>query len=263
VTSACVGSPSAPARLRLHLDEGETSALLLRLPQRSGATAEECLLAAVVLAVVEARAEAPAALAVDIERHGREALFDDMELSRTVGWFTSLFPVWLPAHHRSIGGTLDAVRATVRAVPAGGIGYGLGRYLADGTALYAQLKALPPPQVRFNYLGQFDQTLSRSSRFAAAGENRGPARSAFGERRYALDILALVIRGRLHLIWTFDERESHAAIERIADTCLKHLRMLLATAEAPPPAASALLDTGVNDDDRKRLLAEMCSTEEV
>jgi non-ribosomal peptide synthetase component F len=89
---------------------------------------------------------------VQLEGHGREDLFDDLDLTRTVGWFTSLFPVRLTP-----GGTLasrSSIKEQLRAVPDKGIGYGLLRYLGDahvrGPCSAAQAR------ITFNYLGQFD-----------------------------------------------------------------------------------------------------------
>jgi non-ribosomal peptide synthase protein (TIGR01720 family) len=89
--------------------------------------------------------------------HGREPLFDDVDLSRTVGWLTTAYPVLLDtrglAHPRD---ALQAVTTHVRSMPARGIGYGLLRNLGPH-ARAAQVAQLPQPQVHLNYLGQIDQ----------------------------------------------------------------------------------------------------------
>ncbi|NVL57088.1 hypothetical protein F2S70_25170, partial [Pseudomonas syringae pv. actinidiae] len=91
---------------------------------------------------------------VQLEGHGREDLFDNTDLSRTVGWFSSLFPVRLTPHIAP-GVSLCGIKEQLRAVPNKGIGYGVLRHMADST--FAQpLAALPQARVTFNYLGQFD-----------------------------------------------------------------------------------------------------------
>jgi hypothetical protein len=93
---------------------------------------------------------------VELEGHGREELFEGVDLSRTVGWFTSAFPVLLevPAGGGA-GELLRSVKDQLRAVPARGIGFGILRRLSPDAAVRERLAAIPAPQVNFNYLGQF------------------------------------------------------------------------------------------------------------
>ena len=101
---------------------------------------------------------------IDLEGHGREQILDGVDLSRTVGWFTSLFPVGLDlgpisAHEaRNPGGpllerALKQVKEQLRQIPDHGIGYGLLRYLNPHTR--AVLEQARTPQIGFNYLGRF------------------------------------------------------------------------------------------------------------
>ena len=97
------------------------------------------------------------------EEFGREAVFGDVDLTRTVGWFTSLYPVRLDpgrldldealAGGAALGRALKTIKEQLRAVPGKGLGYGLLRYLNDATA--GQLAGAPAPQLGFNYLGRF------------------------------------------------------------------------------------------------------------
>jgi len=87
---------------------------------------------------------------VDLEGHGREEeLCDNVDLTRTVGWFTTLYPALLPA------------------APRRGIGYGLLRYLA-GDETSETLAALPRAEVSFNYLGQLDRAVPGDPLFVLA-----------------------------------------------------------------------------------------------
>src|SRR6185295_15826710 len=88
------------------------------------------------------------ALLVELEKHGREDLFEDVDLSRTVGWFTNAFPVLL---------RVEAPKEQLRRIPRGGIGYGLLRYLCRDEEVARQMRVLPGAAVSFNYLGQLDQ----------------------------------------------------------------------------------------------------------
>ncbi len=180
--------------LRLTLPVAVTGALLTRLPALFHCGINDVLLTALVLAVADwcrrgrrgattaraanrsaadrpaanlAAANLPAAshaVLLDLEGHGRaEEMFADVDLSRTVGWFTSLYPVRLDpgaldlaealGGGASLGRALKTVKEQLRAVPAQGLGYGLLRYLNDATA--TELGGLPVPQLGFNYLGRF------------------------------------------------------------------------------------------------------------
>ncbi|OLF19035.1 non-ribosomal peptide synthetase [Actinophytocola xanthii] len=116
-------------------------------PLLRGGEPQEVLLTALRLAVTRWRGEGD--LLVDVERHGREG---EADLSRTVGWFTSVQPVRLRSTADPLA-QLDLVREALRAAPDNGIGYGMLRYLnAQAAPLLAQL---PPAQVLFNYFGRF------------------------------------------------------------------------------------------------------------
>ncbi|MEV0033824.1 amino acid adenylation domain-containing protein [Nocardia sp. NPDC050793] len=139
-------------RLELSLPAATTATLLDRLPATYRCGMEEALLAALATALADHRAQTSPAL-VMLERHGRdEAAVPGADLSRTVGWFTSQFPVRLEIGDAGPLDALATVKEQLRAVPRGGIGYGLLRHANPETA--AILGAAPHPQLGFNYLGQ-------------------------------------------------------------------------------------------------------------
>ncbi|MFB9840560.1 condensation domain-containing protein, partial [Actinoallomurus acaciae] len=133
------------------LPPGDTEPLLTTVPAAYHAGVEDVLLAALALAL---HRERPAPWVVTLEGHGRdEDLVPGADLSRTVGWFTSEYPVALGlAPGTAPGDALKQVKERVRAVP--GIGYGLLRHLDPGTAKV--LADLPEPTIAFNYLGRFE-----------------------------------------------------------------------------------------------------------
>ncbi|MGE8158582.1 amino acid adenylation domain-containing protein [Paraburkholderia sp. NPDC080076] len=112
---------------------------------------------------------------IELEGHGREALFDDVDVSRTPGWLTSHYPVQFTLESTPAA-TLGAVKDTLRAVPNKGLGFGVLRHYGD-TATLAALAAVPRPHVTFNYLGQFDAPRDAVlvPRFGGAGCERDPA----------------------------------------------------------------------------------------
>ncbi|MFD7257553.1 amino acid adenylation domain-containing protein [Streptomyces sp. NPDC059874] len=140
--------------------------LLTSLPAAYHAGVNDVLLTALALAVADWRArrgeEDEHAVLVDLEGHGREDVVDGVDLSRTVGWFTSLHPVRLdPGAHDpaeldlggpAVGEALKQVKEQLRALPDNGLGFGLLRYLNHETR--DVLSGLPGPQISFNYLGR-------------------------------------------------------------------------------------------------------------
>ncbi|MEU3188329.1 amino acid adenylation domain-containing protein [Streptomyces sp. NPDC006923] len=154
--------------LALRLPTERTGPLLSAVPASFGATVNDVLLAGLGLAVADWRrrdgSDADSSVLVDLEGHGREEeLAGDADLSRTVGWFTSVFPVRLDpgavdlddalAGGPAVDEAVDRVRSHLRSLPANGVGYGLLRHLNPRTA--PVLAAFDAPQIEFNYLGRF------------------------------------------------------------------------------------------------------------
>ncbi|WP_155385882.1 non-ribosomal peptide synthetase [Catellatospora paridis] len=132
-----------------------TASLLAAVPALGGEITDG-LLAALATAVggwQARRGRVAGELLVDVERHGREQVEPDLDLSRTVGWFTSVQPVRLPVADADPAALIAAVGERVRAVPDGGIGHGMLRHLNAQTA--PLLARLATPQVLFNYFGRF------------------------------------------------------------------------------------------------------------
>ena len=137
--------------LEFKLNQALTRQLLQVAPATYRTQVNDLLLSA--LARVICRWSGQASTLIQLEGHGREELFADLDLSRTVGWFTSLFPVQLTPS-ADLGASLKSIKEQLRSVREKGVGYGLLRYLA-GNEIGAQLAALPTPRITFNYLGQF------------------------------------------------------------------------------------------------------------
>jgi amino acid adenylation domain-containing protein/non-ribosomal peptide synthase protein (TIGR01720 family) len=215
------------------LSEEETRALLQEAPKAYHTQINDVLLTA--LAQACARWTGVRSLLIDLEGHGREELFEDVDLSRTVGWFTVVFPVLLELGEASgPGETLKTIKEQLRRVPNHGIGYGLLRYLSREKEIAEKLRARPQAQVSFNYLGQLDQVLPEPAPFGPAGEPTGPAHSPRGNRRYLLEVNGSVVGGQLRLFWTYSENvHRRSTIESLAQECVEALRLLIAHCQSP------------------------------
>ncbi|HVR95239.1 MAG TPA: amino acid adenylation domain-containing protein, partial [Thermoanaerobaculia bacterium] len=218
------------------LGADETADLLQTLPSVYHSRIDEALLSALARAL--ARWTGSPRLWVDLEGHGREPLFDDLDVSRTVGWFTTVYPVVLEAGDAGPGDALVSAKERLRAVPGRGIGYGLLRHLreagegGDGEAVRL-LQAAPPAEVSFNYLGQVDATSEALSLFRVSSAAIGSARSPRAHRPYLLDINGIVAGGRLRITLTYGSRtHRRETMERLAADYAGALRELIRHARA-------------------------------
>ncbi|HSL83317.1 MAG TPA: condensation domain-containing protein, partial [Thermoanaerobaculia bacterium] len=146
------------------LGREETETLLRRVPRALDCQPDELLLAAVAEAVRGRTGER--SVLIELEGHGREPLAPDDDLSRTVGWFAARFPVRidLPPAEDDLPGAVRSVQEALRAVPQGGVGFGLLRYVADAPEVRARAGRLPRPRLAFNYLGRLDAALPPGGR---------------------------------------------------------------------------------------------------
>jgi amino acid adenylation domain-containing protein/non-ribosomal peptide synthase protein (TIGR01720 family) len=205
------------------LSREETRALLQNASHAHDAQVNEILLAALARACLRWTAESR--LILDIDGHGREDVVEGVDLSRTVGWFSTLFPVLLECER---GGDMEAVLRSVkvklRGVPNRGIGYGLLRYLSRRAEMSPVWEAAPRAEICFTYLGQFDQALNSAPLFALAGESPGPFRSERGLRSHLLDVVGSVVGGRLLVNWIYSENlHRRATIELLAREFIENL----------------------------------------
>ena len=219
---------AAARTLTVALGTEETRALLREVPEAYHTQINDVLLTALLDAF--SRWTGERALLVELEGHGREELFDEFDLSRTVGWFTSAFPVLLEADEwRTPGEALKSVKEQLRSTPRRGIGYGLLRYLSGDAEAARRMRRPPETEVSFNYLGQLDQMLRDSALFEPAPESVGAARHGGARRSQLLDVNAYVIEQQLKIDWVYGaEFHLHTTIESLAQRFLEALRAIVA-----------------------------------
>jgi amino acid adenylation domain-containing protein/non-ribosomal peptide synthase protein (TIGR01720 family) len=238
------------------LSAAETSALLQEAPAAHRAQIHEVLLAA--LARVLCRWAERRQVTVDLEGHGREDLFAGVDLTRTVGWFTTHFPLVLEAERDApVAEVLVAVKGAVRAVPRRGIGFGCLRYLRGGDGA-ERLRLVPQPEISFNYLGQFERPEGEATLFARAAESAGPLRSPRGHRTHLLAVVCRVDGGVFEVAWRYGaNRHRRPTIERLADDFLGELRSLidarLSPQAADPSPADFDLAAGLSREQLERI----------
>jgi non-ribosomal peptide synthase protein (TIGR01720 family) len=210
--------------MRVALTTDETTTLLREVPPVYNTRINDVLLAA--LAQTIADWSGSTGVLVDLESHGRDTVLGDGGPTRTVGWFTSVFPIWLETGHLlEPGALLKSIKEQLRQVPNHGMGYGLLRYALGVDAL----QTLPESQVVFNYLGQLDQTLPVDALFSLANRLIGIPRHPSNHRSHILEISAAVTGGQMQWSFTYS-RNIHnlETIQRLGNACMEALRNIIA-----------------------------------
>ncbi|MEV0634720.1 amino acid adenylation domain-containing protein [Streptomyces sp. NPDC050619] len=242
--------------LRLTLPADATRPLLTTVPTAFDAGVQEILLTGLALAVAERQGGGHVLL--DVEGHGREELAPGLDLSRTVGWFTSLYPVHLDLHGVDVRDALAAgpaagaaarhVRDRLRELPDHGIGHGLLRHLNPDIG--PDLAKPPAPLIGFNYLGRFPATADSVSwtfapESAALGSGADPGLAA----AHALDLNAVVqdtdTGPRLVADWTWpDEVLDETQVRALGESWFAALSALTARATRSAPTSYADVSLG-------------------
>ncbi|MFC9910060.1 condensation domain-containing protein, partial [Streptomyces sp. NPDC127197] len=258
--------------LRLTLPEDLTEPLLTKVPAAFGTRTNEVLLTGLALAVAAWRrteADGGTAVLVDVEGHGREPVAQDADLSGTVGWLTSLYPVRLdagardwapdgaPAADARLGEAVRRVAAQVDRIPRRGIGYGLLRHLNHETA--AELSAGAEPQICFNYLGRQHGSDADQTDWSVAPESDVLPLGADPRMplTHVVEVNAAVEDGpsgpRLVAHWLWARRLlTEAQAGDLAELWFAALRALVAHGAAQPARAAQ-----EDEQERARLAAEI------
>jgi amino acid adenylation domain-containing protein/non-ribosomal peptide synthase protein (TIGR01720 family) len=207
----------------VRLGREDTDALLHQVPEVYRTQVNDVLLSALGAAL--SRWTGNERVLIGLEGHGREEIIEGMDLSRTVGWFTSEFPLALTMPSTADwGGVLKSVKEQVRGVPHRGLSYGALRYLdADNT-----LRGGPQPQISFNYHGQWDVAPDADGFYREWLGGIGSDSAPVSARACLLDVTGVVAGGALELGWTYStEVHDEATVRRLADEVIAALRGII------------------------------------
>jgi len=241
------------------LSEAETQGLLHQATAAYGTRLEEVLLTALVQTFTSWTGHS--SLLIDIEGHGREDIGKGLDVSRTVGWFTSLYPVVLSlVDDASPGEALKSIKEQLRRVPHRGLSYGLTRYLGTDTQITATLDARRQPRLLFNYGGRGHRITSSSDLFRPF-ENFFSSRASENGRAHPLEFDAVDLGGRLELTWAYSSHVyRRATIERLASNFFKALNAIVqhcASPEAGGYTPSDFPDAGLSQQELDRFLERL------
>ncbi|MCP5051502.1 MAG: amino acid adenylation domain-containing protein, partial [bacterium] len=212
-------------KIEFSLGESETTLLLTEVNKAFNTEINDILLTALGLAVKKTFAQNHAL--IELEGHGREEILGDLDISRTVGWFTTKYPVMMNMSYAdNPARQIKEIKETLRNIPNRGIGYGILRYLTAPE----NRQGIPfglAPRVLFNYLGQFDADVNRMSVFEMAKEFSGVEISLDNRMVYDYSVGGMVVNNRLIMSFTYSSAhykpETAAALAGHLESELKQL----------------------------------------
>jgi non-ribosomal peptide synthase protein (TIGR01720 family) len=234
----CADPAGEAAFLSASLDAAQTVALLDGACRKHEADMQDLLLAALAVAVRPLCGLGT--LHVIVEGHGREGLLAPLEVSRTVGWFTSFHPVAIPVAEAEGPAPVASVREALRAVPRRGLGYLLQAMRPGGIII--------PAEIGLNYLGRMEEP-SGAAILRVADEPAGPNLDPHAARPLPVEILAQITEERLHIAITFTPRRiALEAVQELLDGMITALTGLGIEAGSTPDTRLAGLHPEVLDD---------------
>ena len=238
--------------LRRSLTAEDTRALLQEVPRTGRISVVELLTAALARTLADADGTSPVRLF--LEGHGRQLTGSPLDVSRTLGWFTSLYPVSIPVPGDDRAASwLRDVKEALRRVPSGGTVFGLLRYLSDDKATRLGLVGDDASAVLFNYLGNTDQLSAPDSMFKVL-QPLTLHRHPDALLRYRGEVNAMVTGGHLVVDWSHGSRaRSSADIERDLGCFLDNVRKLVDAALGSDSSSLSESDFPLANLDKKGL----------
>ena len=207
------------------LDPDQTRLLIREAPKALDVEVQEILLTALILAVssVTNRYE----LSLTLEGHGREDIIPEIDISRTLGWFTSLYPLTLKiSKTNNLIDTIEDIKKQFRSIPHKGVGYSILKYLSKSS-----LQA-PLPSFTFNYLGQWDNIFQKKSIFSYSQESTGNEISLKNLSSTSLSLNAGVQGAIFSVSWYYNAfYYNKKTIKKIGDLFIKQLLNILMFSE--------------------------------
>ncbi|MCY7973621.1 non-ribosomal peptide synthetase [Bacillus inaquosorum] len=229
-----IANESKRSTISFTLNDKETAALLKDANSAYNTDTQDILLASVILALRHWTNQS--AFKLSLESHGREDVLDGIDVSRTVGWFTAIYPLLvnlnsdLPDPEEYMVHVLKTTKDTLRRVPDKGFGYGVIKYLTPPDK--KDIDFTGSPEISFNYLGQFESGSTaegpEEDAFSFSPLGAGDDISATWNREQSLDISAIAAEGKMAVSMTYDNtRFQRKTMEQLSEDCRQFLLQLI------------------------------------
>ncbi|NOG44271.1 MAG: amino acid adenylation domain-containing protein [Calditrichaeota bacterium] len=244
---------SSMEMVAVSLDEKQTQDLLQEAPKAYKTQINDLLATALLKGF--SRWTGRRNMLLHMEGHGREHISDSIDISRTIGWFTNIYPVYLDLGKAvNSGDQIKAVKEKLSQIPEKGFGFGLLRYLSKDEDERHQLSGLDSISVLFNYLGQFDQASNENSPLVPSGDDKGAERSPNAKRMSLIDVNGSIAGNKLNMMFAYSANQFRKDnIQRFANGFIEELKGLIAHCKNPVSASATASDFKLSGLDNKKL----------
>jgi len=197
-------------------------------------------------------------ICITLEGHGREDIFEDIDLSRTVGWFTSIYPVVLDLED-SIQpvDALKIIKEQLRKIPQNGIGYGILKHISKNI----NCSDLPHlSEISFNYLGQYNIDSGEKSLFNIQELYKGSERANENSRPFQIDIVSSILNGQLHINMVYGTKIFNSnEMKNLSDLYVNEIQTLISETLSISGGytPSDFNDVDLDDQDLNSILTEL------
>ncbi|QRV07666.1 amino acid adenylation domain-containing protein [Bacillus velezensis] len=234
------GADSIRQTVSFTLTEEETSVLLQQVNRAYHTDTQDILLTAAALALRDWTGGGR--LRIAMEGHGREHIMPELDISRTVGWFTSMYPVLIDLNTAGaeLGTAVKTVKDTLGRIPDKGIGYGILKYMTPSEQKTIRFRQAP--EISFNYLGQFNDTEDQHT-FSLSGLASGHDITPTWQREQAVEMSAMAAQHKLHFSLSYPpSRFRKETMEQLLQTLQQYLRDIMAHCTGKEEAEKTVSD---------------------
>ncbi|KUP38641.1 non-ribosomal peptide synthetase [Bacillus velezensis] len=234
------GADSVRQTVSFTLTEEETSVLLQQVNRAYHTDTQDILLTAAALALRDWTGGGR--LRIAMEGHGREHIMPELDISRTVGWFTSMYPVLIDLNTAGaeLGTAVKTVKDTLGRIPDKGIGYGILKYMTPPEQKTIRFRQAP--EISFNYLGQFNDTEDQHT-FSLSGLASGHDITPTWQREQAVEMSAMAAQNKLHFSLSYPpSRFRKETMEQLLQTLQQYLRDIMAHCTGKEEAEKTVSD---------------------
>ncbi len=173
------------------IEQNIVDSLILQANEIYGIDLNDVLIIALVITLNKITKQSD--IVLEIERHGREELNESVDISRTVGWFTSMFPILLNVGDKNLSDNIKSLKEQLKNIPNQGFNYSVLQHISD------KLHKNEPKRIRFNYLGDFDNILAGDSARVSVADF-GLSSDLGNHITSALDVSAIIINKKLKIM---------------------------------------------------------------